>query len=255
MKTNNKNRLLEVMGRLDSKFKPIINEDFNNRPVNNDNDVVNLIYNAISAGWITDLNNNAVNKTYDSENIYTFKINEKYIKLVEIDEKGVFLYVDGNRVNGDSSVLVKMYNLLKNQNLSEELSGNFYKPDETPVGGDFSKGEYFDAKLDELLQQMKEYGIEYDSIMQNINKFYPNGQGELQEYGYGRKSHSTYGQSNDPRTLTLKRDAVCKETGKPLKAGEQALYYPSSKDIFSLDSKQADEYRSWKADMDMGYDY
>jgi len=70
-----------------------------------------------------------------------------------------------------------------------------------------------------------------------------------------RKNYSTYGQSNDPRIITLRRDAVCAETGKPIKAGEQAVYYPLSKDIFCMDSNQAQEFRNWKADMDAGYDY
>lgn len=72
---------------------------------------------------------------------------------------------------------------------------------------------------------------------------------------WGRKSYSTYGYKNDPRIITLRYDAVCDETGRLLKAGEEALYYPSSKDFFALDTKQAEEFRSWKADMDMGYDY
>lgn len=72
---------------------------------------------------------------------------------------------------------------------------------------------------------------------------------------YFKKPYSTYGKSGDPRIITLKYDTVCTETGKPLKAGEKAIYYPRTKDFFCLDSKQADEFRGWKQDMDMGYDY
>ena len=70
-----------------------------------------------------------------------------------------------------------------------------------------------------------------------------------------RRPHSTYGQEGDPRVITLKRDGVCAETGKTIKAGEQAVYYPRNKEIFCMDSNQAKEFRDWKADMDMGYDY
>lgn len=55
--------------------------------------------------------------------------------------------------------------------------------------------------------------------------------------------------------MTLKYDATCGETGKKLKVGEQAVYYPNDKTFFGTDTKQAEEFRNWKADMDMGYDY
>ena len=58
--------------------------------------------------------------------------------------------------------------------------------------------------------------------------------------------------------ITLKYDAVCGETGKALKKGESAVYYPTSpkgKNLFHPESKTAAEYRSWKDDLNMGHDY
>lgn len=58
--------------------------------------------------------------------------------------------------------------------------------------------------------------------------------------------------------LTLKYDGKCAETGRELKKGEQALYYPSAekgKNLFHPDSNQAAEWRRWQADLKMGHDY
>jgi len=60
-------------------------------------------------------------------------------------------------------------------------------------------------------------------------------------------------QNQDPRIITCKFDSICKESGKPIKKGEQALYYPLSKSIFSLDTKQAQEFRQWKFDISLEY--
>lgn len=54
--------------------------------------------------------------------------------------------------------------------------------------------------------------------------------------------------NQDPRVITCKFDSVCKETGKTIKRGEKALYYPSDKSIFGLDTKQAQSYREWMFD-------
>lgn len=62
----------------------------------------------------------------------------------------------------------------------------------------------------------------------------------------------------DPRMITLKYDAVCAETGKAMKAGEQAVYYPTGearKNLYHPESEQAAEFRRWKADLAMGNDY
>lgn len=60
---------------------------------------------------------------------------------------------------------------------------------------------------------------------------------------------------NDPREIRAKYDGKCAETGKPIKAGEWCIYYPTSRQVFHPDSKQATEYYQWKADIDMGHNY
>jgi len=60
---------------------------------------------------------------------------------------------------------------------------------------------------------------------------------------------------NDPREITAKFDGKCKETGKPIKKGETCIYYPSSREIFHPESKQATEYYNWKADINSGFNY
>lgn len=49
---------------------------------------------------------------------------------------------------------------------------------------------------------------------------------------------------NDPRELVARFDSVCAETGKAIKKGETCIYYPAIRKVFSLDSKQAAEFRS-----------
>ena len=61
--------------------------------------------------------------------------------------------------------------------------------------------------------------------------------------------------NRDPREITARFDSVCAETGEPIKKGESCIYYPTSKQVFSMDSKQAQEFREWKFDLSMGYDY
>jgi hypothetical protein len=60
---------------------------------------------------------------------------------------------------------------------------------------------------------------------------------------------------NDPRELIAKFDGTCAETGVIIKKGERCIYYPSSREIFHLNSKQAAEYYRWKADINMGFNY
>jgi hypothetical protein len=67
-------------------------------------------------------------------------------------------------------------------------------------------------------------------------------------------SHRNY-RNNDPREIRAKYDCICAETGKPIKTGEICVYYPSSKSVYHVDSKQAYEFRNWKADIDNGYNY
>ena len=59
----------------------------------------------------------------------------------------------------------------------------------------------------------------------------------------------------DPRMITAKFDTTCAETGKPIKKGESCIYYPKTKQCYSLSSKQAKEFREYMSDLDMGYNY
>ena len=56
--------------------------------------------------------------------------------------------------------------------------------------------------------------------------------------------------SNDPRVLVARFDSKCAETGKTIKKGDECVYYPSSKEVFHMDSKTAYDFRMWKMDIE-----
>lgn len=58
-----------------------------------------------------------------------------------------------------------------------------------------------------------------------------------------------------PRPITVKYAAKCAETGRELKPGDEAIYYPKGKALYHPESESAAEYRRWQADQDAGYDY
>ena len=60
---------------------------------------------------------------------------------------------------------------------------------------------------------------------------------------------------NDPRIILARFDSTCTETGITIKKGEECLYYPISKSVFSLESDQYQDYKEIAADWDMGYNY
>jgi len=57
------------------------------------------------------------------------------------------------------------------------------------------------------------------------------------------------------REITARFDSVCAETGKLIHKGDKCIYYPIGKHVYSMDSKQAYEYRMMMADRALGYDY
>jgi len=59
----------------------------------------------------------------------------------------------------------------------------------------------------------------------------------------------------DPREVTVRWNARCAETGKVLAKGQPALYYPSDRTLYHLDSETARQFAEWKADQQMGWDY
>jgi hypothetical protein len=60
---------------------------------------------------------------------------------------------------------------------------------------------------------------------------------------------------NDPRVINAKFNCTCAETGSAIKKGAECIYYPSSKSVFSMNTRQAVEYFEWKQDLAMGYNY
>ena len=57
--------------------------------------------------------------------------------------------------------------------------------------------------------------------------------------------------NNDPRIITAKFNSKCAETGVIINKGSECLYYPSSREVFSLDSKQASDFRGWSFDCEV----
>lgn len=50
---------------------------------------------------------------------------------------------------------------------------------------------------------------------------------------------------NDPYFTKARFDSVCAETSKKIKRGEEIAYYPLTKKVFCVDSKQANELRGF----------
>lgn len=62
--------------------------------------------------------------------------------------------------------------------------------------------------------------------------------------------------NNDPRQITARFNSFCAETGNEIKKGEQCIYYPASRQVFTLDSKQAQSFREQQFDAEvLGYSY
>jgi hypothetical protein len=60
---------------------------------------------------------------------------------------------------------------------------------------------------------------------------------------------------NDPRVIDAKFNCICSESGASIKKGEQCIYYPLSKSVFKMNTRQAKEYYEWKQDIELGYNY
>ena len=61
--------------------------------------------------------------------------------------------------------------------------------------------------------------------------------------------------NRDPRLIYAQFDCVCAETGHKIPKGTECVYYPTSKQVFEMGSRQACEFVSWKSDLAMGWDY
>lgn len=56
---------------------------------------------------------------------------------------------------------------------------------------------------------------------------------------------------NDPRIIKCRFNSTCAETGKLIKKGETALYYPATRKVYSADSKQMYDYNCFLADLQL----
>ncbi len=57
--------------------------------------------------------------------------------------------------------------------------------------------------------------------------------------------------SRDPRTIRARFNSKCAETGKPINKGDECVYYPSSKQVFHMESTQAGKLKADQHDMAM----
>ena len=57
--------------------------------------------------------------------------------------------------------------------------------------------------------------------------------------------------NNDPKEIKARFTGRCSETGKKIMRGESCIYYPSTKQILHLDSKQAYEFKLWWEDVNI----
>lgn len=60
---------------------------------------------------------------------------------------------------------------------------------------------------------------------------------------------------NDPRVINAKFNCICSESGASIKKGEECIYYPLSKSVFKMNTRQATEYFEYKQDLSFGYNY
>ena len=313
MKKDKKQRLFEVMARLDKTFKPKLNENVGNID-NRENLEYFLSYNNDEIYWkwvndeiddyeaiqiINDIDGIEYNPNIDykkeyssmSENIYkdddkTSKAFRDFAKAS--DPEGHKRRWEKERPGEQEpepekpqamNVMKKDLNERKSVGINPKYTHFAILKDTKKFvnGWDFKGVDPEDLKQDKMhyfFQDIIDMDIDPKNVLigtvkkfkkEGLDPFDSNNWYKLNADGWqekddlkerwGRKSYSTYGQSRDPKIITLRYDTVCDETGQQLKAGQEALYYPSSKSFFGLDTKQADEFYSWKADMDMGYDY
>jgi len=128
-----------------------------------------------------------------------------------------------------------------------------YRPRKYGFGGGIAiggiLGGYLGYKIGRARPQ--KYGFDTENkIGKGIKKTFSKKKKRMR---YGGKTRGYF--NNDPRVIRARFNTLCAETGKPIKKGQECVYYPSSKQCFSLDSKQAQEFREYMSDLDMGYNY
>ena len=305
MKKDKKQRLFEVMSRLDKTFKPKLNEnlgDIDQREnleyflsFNNDDIYWKWINGEIDDNGaiqiLNDIDGIEYNPNVDYKKEYS-SMSENIYKDDDKTSKAFRNFVKASDPEGHKRRMEKERPGEIEQDTKPQATNQFKKDlnENDPIqdvedGSNLSIGDVVTVDgLEGEYQIMVKYSegkpflMPFDMTnkkpihthrifltalnqpqMKKVLSFSDTGGGFMSENDlterWGRKSYSTYGYKNDPRIITLKYNAVCDETGRQLKAGEEALYYPSSKSFFGLDTKQAEEFRNWKADIDMGYDY
>lgn len=60
-----------------------------------------------------------------------------------------------------------------------------------------------------------------------------------------------YSRYSQPRIIESKFQCTCAETGKTIAKGQKCLYYPATKQVYTLDSDQAYQWRNEKMDEDV----
>jgi hypothetical protein len=112
MKKDNKERLFEVMKKVNPEL--LIKESYmQEAPINqNDDQIGNYILNALNTGFYNNLSKSDNTSQYDRKEIYTFNVG-KNIRLEYIDQQGVGIFVDNQLKKIDSNLAVKIYNVLK----------------------------------------------------------------------------------------------------------------------------------------------
>jgi hypothetical protein len=81
----------------------------NKKEISGDDKLGNFILDALKNKFFSDMNLEKKPSTYDSELIYTFKIGIKIIKVVEVEERGVFIHVDDKKLEMESKLAVEIF--------------------------------------------------------------------------------------------------------------------------------------------------
>lgn len=71
-----------------------------------------FILSALDLKWYKDFSSNKDNTEYDEKKIFTFNVVHD-IKVEEVDQRGVFVSIDGKKQTFDSAVAVKIANKCK----------------------------------------------------------------------------------------------------------------------------------------------
>lgn len=150
---DNKQRLFEVMGKLDGSFKPKLNEYFDNEEEFTPHGSYTV---SNTGGYEVMLNNSGdaakVRDAFGSDNPKTSDWLE--IEYVNDDETGESEpVIDPNGYNIPLSQVMRI-----NKPMQEE-----FEPD-------YSRGEYFEDKLEEILQQMIQSDYGHQDILSLVEK-------------------------------------------------------------------------------------